>query len=260
MPKDITLSISPSEFNHPDGSQFSRGQCFVDFVLDRFSDDIKYIAVDQVIPADLRFEGPGKVPLNIEIKKAKYDKMGGDMMASLCNGHLAQQLIAIPSGEMGAVVVWGSGMDVFNSIDRTRLAASDVKRNWARYQEFKIEMWSNYNIPVMEIPELWGLHSAKQIQHPAKEMIKMGIAYFRGGGIIQYLNKNDGMEVGAGVLARVPTVGQETAVGLINFYGDAGHVVAAAKYPRELGEIKINGRKIGKKAEAIHQAFWGEAA
>lgn len=257
--RDITLFISPSEFNHTKGPAWSRGQCFVDFAIERFGDDLEHIVTDQVIPADLRFEGPGKVPLNIEIKVAKYDRAGGDLMSSLMNGHLAQQLIAVPPDEMCAVVVWGSGLDVFNSIDRTRLAASDVKRNWARYQEFKIEMWSKYNIPVMEIPELWGLKSEKQIQHPAKEMIKMGISYFRGGGIIQYLNKNDGMEVGAGIIARVPTVGQETAAGLVSFYGDAGHVVAAARHPRELGEIKINGRKIGKKAEAISKAFWGEA-
>lgn len=258
--RDITLFISPSEFNHPKGIAASRGQCFVDFAVDRFGDDLAAIVTTEVIPLDIRFVGPGKVPLNVEVKIAKYDRAGGDMMGSLCNGHLAQQLIAVPPDEMGAVVVWGSGMDVFNSIDRTRLAASDVKRNWARYQEFKIAMWSKYNIPVMEIPEMWGLKSERQIQHPAKEILKMGISYFRGGGIVQYLNKNDGLEVGAGLLARIPTVGQETAEGLISFYGDAGHVAAAARYPRELGELKINGRKIGKKADAMHRAFWGATA
>jgi ERCC4-type nuclease len=261
MPKDILLFISPSEFNHPKGIAYSRGQAFVNFVVDNFPDDFCRIVVDEVIPLDLMFQGPDKNSLHIEIKVAAYDTTGGDMIGSLTNGHLAQQLLQVPDGDACAIVVWGDAHDVYNSIDRKLFAAQDIKMTWGRYKQFKIDMWARHNIPVIEIPEMWGRQTHEQIQHPAKEMLKMGVTYFHGGSLLAYMNKSDGLQVGAGLLARVPTVGAETAEGLIKIYGSPGRVALEARQnPRGLAEVKLNGRKLGKKAEAIAAAFWGRAA
>jgi ERCC4-type nuclease len=51
----------------------------------------------------------------------------------------------------------------------------------------------------------------------------------------------------------VPGVGAETAKGLISSFGSLRQVMNASE--KELSETLINGRKIGKKAKAIVEAF-----
>lgn len=89
--------------------------------------------------------------------------------------------------------------------------------------------------------------------------MRLGITFMRGGNMIRHLSKKDGMEVSAGILARVPGVGQETAEALVKRFGSVGQVATLSKHP-DFANVKIGNRKLGKKAEAICDAFWRAAA
>lgn len=249
-------------FVGPDEVRYERAADFLNFAIkndDKFLEPI----TDRKLPADYRIENDDLEGCNIEVKLPQ------DAIASVLSGHLAQQAIDLAAlDEPAIIVVWGECKEVYNKVSKVGLKGyrswNDQIADWRRYQSFKRDVLAEYGIPMLEFPRLFVKTTKGQrvIQDPAEEAIRTAIKLLDGGNIIRHLRKNDGLADPVGILARVRGVGKETGEGLMADYRarglTLGDLVMDAKLePSRVSDIKVNGRRVGKTAEAIAAAFWG---
>lgn len=193
------------------------------------------------IPVDLRFRDTATYrTISVELKEPS------DMVTSVTNGHLAKQVMAMrEAGEAGFIVCTGSAKDVFDAIPR--YTQSGRRSTPAIYQQFGIIRHftaASYadGYPVLFLDCAWPQFILNHVE-----------AFFTVPTVLGYLHKNTNTLTGEAMLCMVPGIGAETAKGLISSFGSIRQVMGASE--KELSETIVNGRKIGKKAKAIVEAF-----
>ena len=193
------------------------------------------------IPVDIRFRDTATYrTISVELKEPS------DMVTSVTNGHLAKQVMAMrDAGEPGFVVCTGSAKDVFDAIPRYTTAGR--RTTPAIYQQFGIIRnftAASYadGYPVFFLDCAWPQFILNHVE-----------AFFNVPTVLAYLHKDKETLTSAAMLCMIPGIGAETAKGLISSFGSIRQVMNASE--KELSETLVNGRKIGKKAKAIVEAF-----
>jgi ERCC4-type nuclease len=193
------------------------------------------------IPVDMRFRDTATYrTISVELKEPS------DMVTSVTNGHLAKQILTLrEAGEPGFVVCTGSAKDVFDAIPR--YTQSGRRTTPAIYQQFGIIRHftaASYadGYPVFFLDCAWPQFILNNVE-----------AFFTVPTVLSYLHKDKDTMTAAAMLCMIPGVGAETAKGLISSFGSLRQVMNASQ--KDLESTIINGRKLGKKAAAIVEAF-----
>ena len=193
------------------------------------------------IPVDLRFRDTATYrTISVELKEPS------DMVTSVTNGHLPKQILALrEAGEPGFVVCTGSAKDVFDAIPRYTQAGR--RTTPAIYQQFGIIRHftaASYadGYPVFFLDCAWPQFILNHVE-----------AFFSVPTVLSYLHKDNTTLTPAAMLCMIPGIGAETAKGLIASFGSLRQVMNASE--KDLESTMINGRKLGKKAKAIVEAF-----
>lgn len=191
------------------------------------------------LPVDLRFtrDTATNNALSVELKEP------ADLVSSIATGHMSKQILALrEAGEPGFIVCTGSVKDVFDAIPSFM-----PMRKINRYQQFNLvkhfcsAAYSN-GYPVYFYNYNWAAFILSNVE-----------AIFEVPSVLEYLHKNKTVETPEAMLCMIPGIGAETAKGLIASYGSLRKLMDIPL--PELERTQINGRKIGKKAIAIVEAF-----
>jgi ERCC4-type nuclease len=193
------------------------------------------------LPVDIRFQDitTGRY-MSVELKEPP------DMVASVLNGHLAQQVIMLKHAqEPGFIACTGSLKAVANAIspiaDGKYRGKDKIFRDFSRIRHFCSTAHSE-GYPVFFWDYDWAgttlAHAADYLFHPT---------------IFEFLHKDKNNVVGVAMLCMVPGIGATTAQCLIDQFGSIKALTTVD--PKLLAEIKINGRKLGKKAEGLIAAL-----
>ena len=195
------------------------------------------------LPVDVRCQDicSGRY-VSIELKEP------ADMVASVLGGHLAQQVTALQSAQEPAMIaVLGSMYTVFREISPMaggKYRGKDlIQRDFGRITDFCATSFGE-GYPVF----FWDINWASMMLHHVQK-------YFKNGSICEFLKKDKNNPVAIAMLCMIPGVGASTAEALIKEY-DSISVLTMATIPT-LAETKINGKKLGKKAEVIWKALNG---
>jgi ERCC4-type nuclease len=193
------------------------------------------------LPVDIRFQdtSSGRY-FSVELKEPQ------DMVASVLSGHLAQQLVVLKaSREPGFIVCTGSQKSVLNSVtpiaDGKYRGKDKIFRDFSRIKHFCATAYSE-GYPVF----FWDLDWAPTT-------LAHALDYFMSPTIFEYLHKDKDNPVNVAMLCMIPGVGATTAQVLVDTYGSIRALTMAD--PKVLAELKINGRKLGKRAEAVIEAL-----
>lgn len=191
------------------------------------------------LPVDLRFtcDTTATKAISVELKEP------ADLVASIATGHLSKQILALrEANEPGFIVCIGSVQDVFNAIPSFM-----PMRNITRYQQFSLikhfcsTAYSN-GYPVYFYDYQWAAFILANVE-----------AILTVPSVLAYLHKAKTTETPAAMLTMIPGIGAETAKGLLASFGSIRRIMDVPL--QELERTQINGRKIGKKAKAIVEAF-----
>lgn len=195
------------------------------------------------IPVDIRFQDldSGRY-ISVELKTAQ------DLVSSVLSGHLAQQVIMLhDSGEPGFIVCTGSSKDILGAVspiaDGKYRGKDKIFKDFGRIEEFCADAYGN-QYPVFTWDQNW-----------AKQTLKHVRSFFQHPSICKHIPKPKNMLVPVAMLCMIPGVGASTAETLISQYSTIEDICALT--PESLAETKVNGKKIGKKAEAIWKALNG---
>lgn len=197
------------------------------------------------IPVDLRF---GDVDsgryVSVELKTPQ------DLVSSVLSGHLAQQLLLLYNAkEPGFIVCTGSNKDAFGHVSpiaKGKYRGKDaILADFARIGEFEAAAFA-LGYPVFYCDMSWADRTLKYVR-----------AMFETPSILKFLHKDKSCSVQAAMLCMIPGVGATTAEELVKQYGS---IDSLCKVTQEiLSETKINGKKLGKKSEAIWSALNDQA-
>ena len=193
------------------------------------------------LPVDLRFrEQPTHRTISVELKTPE------DMVNSVLNGHLAMQMISLrEAGEPGFIVVIGSMKDTLAAIPKYTTAGRrtqpEVYSIMGQIRHFTGAAYAD-GYPTFFLDFGW-----------PQQVLNNVDAFFKVPTVLPYLQKNKQSLTGAAMLCMVPGVGATIAQGLIDSFGSLKAVMNASE--ADIAATVINGRKIGKKATAIVEAF-----
>ena len=193
------------------------------------------------IPVDLRFQNHDtRRYISVELKSP------ADLVSSVLSGHLAQQIIMLhDNGEPGFIVCTGSAKDVLGSINPVKdgkyRGKDQIFKDFGRIEEFCADAYSN-GFPVFCWEVNWAKITLKHIK-----------SYFENPSICKHIPKPKNQLVPVAMLCMIPGIGATTAEDLIDKYGSIEMLCAVTQ--ENLSETKINGKKLGKKSEAIWRAL-----
>jgi hypothetical protein len=149
------------------------------------------------------------------------------------------------AGEPGFIVVTGSMKDTLDAIPRYTTAGRrtqpEVYGIYGQIRHFTGAAYAD-GYPTFFMDFSW-----------PQQVLNNVSAFFVVPTVLPYLQKNKQSLVGAAMLMMVPGVGATIAQGLIENFGSLRAVMNATE--AEIAATTINGRKIGKKAAAIVEAF-----
>jgi hypothetical protein len=207
------------------------------------------------IPVDVRFELRDEDPiggglwnisaqaLNVELKEP------ADLAASVLNGHLARQVVAMQgSKEPGCIVCLGSVRDACGSVPRlTRRGyrgRDRVETDKGRIRAFCADSWA-WNIPVFfwnDLPMQWLLSHAYNM--------------LQGGDILSHLPKGSRNAGAAAMLCAIPTIGPSTATAMLDMLGPFQQLPWPGVIQMDIQEVRSGARRIGPaKARKICEVF-----
>ena len=206
----------------------------------RYSDDFAWEGYSE-IPVDLRFQDlDTRRYISVELKTAS------DLVSSVLSGHLARQVIMLhDSGEPGFIVCTGSKKEVLGSVqpikDGKYRGKEQIFKDFGRIEEFCADAYSN-GYPVF----FWDVNWAKQTLKCVKSFISQP-------SICKHIPKPKNMLVPVAMLCMIPGVGAATAEELIRRYSCIELLCSVTQ--ETLAETKVNGKKLGKKADVIWRAL-----
>lgn len=193
------------------------------------------------------YEGYAELPVDIRFRELDsfrtYSvelKQPADLASSVISGHLAKQIIMMhEASEPGCVICTGSLTDVYNEIFARN--KNDRYKDFGIIKHFCATSYSS-GYPVMFYDMQWAQFMLTQVED-----------YFAQPSICEYLRKDKSNGVQAAMLCMIPGIGATTAVELIKTYGTIRAIMGIKE--EELEAVKINGRKLGKKAKAVLEAL-----
>ena len=189
------------------------------------------------IPVDIRF---GDVDsgryVSVELKTPQ------DLVSSVLSGHLAQQVLLLHNAGEPAIIVCTGGnkdcLEFVTPIAKGKYRGKDaILADFARIEEFCAASYA-VGYPVFFWNHRWAELTLKHIR---------GI--FEAPSILKFLHKDKSLSTQAAMLCMIPGVGPSTAEALLSKYPTIE--MLCKSNPEALEETKVNGKKLGKKANAI---------
>lgn len=201
------------------------------------------------IPADMRLELPDpRAAVNVELKEIP------DFWSSKASGHLGQQVLGmLQAHEPGFIAVFGSLAEVLDQVPKIKMGEGKPRHR------SQMDIASDVNtarafcgdaaacgVPVHFLSSSheqsfrWILSYAKNI--------------LTGPSLASWLPRFPVDPVGYGVLCSIPGIGDQVAKGLLQQYAAVAAIVNVE--PKELANVKINGKRLGPaKAGKIIRAM-----
>lgn len=193
------------------------------------------------IPVDMRFVDHGlKRFLSVELKEP------ADLVGSVLSGHLAKQVLALQTAqEPGFIVCLGSVSKAYDSIPKVLhgqyRGKKVIEQDFGRVRHFCAAS-NAVGYPVF----FWDKFAAELTLTTVYDIITDADIY-------GYLPKSKDNITEVAMLCLIPTIGPTMAKGLYSKYGSIRKIMDATE--EELAEVKINGRRLGKKAAEITKVF-----
>jgi ERCC4-type nuclease len=189
------------------------------------------------IPVDIRFgDTDNRGYISVELKTP------ADLVSSILSGHLAQQLLLLHNApEPGFIVCTGTIKDTFGFVSpvvKGKYRGKDaIVADFARIEEFNAAAFA-LGYPVFYWDMNWAGQTLKHIR-----------AMFETPSILKFLHKDKKCSTQAAMLCMIPGVGATTAEALLEKCGTIDMICKSN--PESLEEIKVNGKRLGKKANII---------
>ncbi len=254
MPARYTVKVHPNEKQSPERI------AALAWAIQRRQSLFEFGGYDSEIPADLLFQGPCKI--YVEIKDRGEDgKPGGDLWGSK-KGHLGDQanmlLEACQQGDLAFVAVLASQDEAEAScpwvtqIDGEARLRSEADRDRDVTSLEGLENdFEGVGVPV------WYLSSDREKSY--QRILGRVKGIFQGGNIGQWRTRFKVDPAGYGCLCSISGIGHESALGLLEQYESIDCIVTDCKFsPEDLANTKIKGKKLGRsKAGQIVRAFTG---
>jgi hypothetical protein len=191
------------------------------------------------LPVDIRFQSEDSRYLNCELKEAD------DLVSSVLSGHLATQVTMMKEANVpGFIVCIGSVESTLATVPTVmpgkRRAREEVLRDCSRIKHFCATSYTE-GYPVF----FWDTDWSTMILYHAAD-------HFNNPSVCDFLKKK-GSPVQEAIISMIPGIGGTTARVLIDQYGTIRNLSLATV--EVLAETKINGKKLGKKAEIVYKAL-----
>jgi hypothetical protein len=207
------------------------------------------------IPVDVRFELRDEDPIgvglcNISVQALNVElKEPADLAASVLNGHLAQQVVAMQgSKEPGCIVCLGSVLEACGSVPRlTRRGyrgRDRIEADKGRMRAFCADSWA-WNIPVF----FWD-------DQPMQWLLSHAYNMLQGGDVLSHLPKGSKNVSAAAMLCVIPTIGPSTATAMLEGLGPFQQLPWPGVVQADIQEVRSSARRIGPaKARKVCEVF-----